>query len=662
MSQVNERSLWGLIDGALGLTSRQRSCGGRGRARGPRRARPGVEALEGRAVPAVLVLGADGNLWQEGPGWQQNGRTWVDGNVQSFAQGTNGYDYVLGTDGNLWMEYPGWQVFGRTWLDGNVQSFAHGNDGYDYVLGKDGNLWKEQPGWQYYGRTWVDGNVQSFARGNDGFDYVLSRDGNLWKELPGWQYYQYGRTWVDGNVQSFARGNDGYDYVLGKDGNLWQELPGWQYYGRTWVDGNVRSFARGSDGYDYVLGTDGNLWQEQPYWQYYGRTQVDGSVRNFASDYDVASYVLDPRPTASTAYSPANGTLFGPNGPSYLDVRQGSAADCWLLASLAETAARAPADITSMFTYDGTAYEDGSTVGVYSVRFYDGGGVARYFTVDTELPNGGSTYDRPVGGSGAVNGSSSPVLWVALAEKAYAVATGEGFVTTKQVGTNSYAALNYGDPQWALKAITGNGANDSNINPSDVVSAWNAGKLVVLCTSSPSSSYIVGSHCYALVNYDSSSGNFIIFNPWGTDANGWAPGNSGTKYGRFWANAPFVSQNFSTESFGYGAATGGIFHAPGGYNPSDFGPFNANVVTVSGYAIGGSANGHSATTTADSSTASRNETNGSGASRDATSTLALATLNRAEGGPGTYTPGTFTDALTLLAGDRVFTGDDSVGS
>jgi hypothetical protein len=31
------------------------------------------------------VEGTDHNLWLEAPGWQNNGRTWVDGNVLAFA-------------------------------------------------------------------------------------------------------------------------------------------------------------------------------------------------------------------------------------------------------------------------------------------------------------------------------------------------------------------------------------------------------------------------------------------------------------------------------------------------------------------------------------------------------------------------------------------------
>src|SRR5260370_328640 len=276
-----ETSMWRIIDKAFGLTSWRWLRGGRNRVKGRRSARPPqgvrlkVESLENRVVPSGLVLGTDGNLWQEAPGWQTDGRVLIDGNVRGFAQGNDNYIYVLGNDGNLWKEYPHWQLTN--------------------------------------GRTWDDGNVRSFARGSDGYDYVLGRDGDLWKELRGWQIQ--GRTWVDGNVKSFARGDDGYDYVLGTDGNLWQELPGWQIQGRTWVDGDARASAFNSDVYCLVLG---------------------------------------PRPAADVAYSPASGTLFGPNRPSYLDVQQGFVADCWLIASLAEVAARAPLDITGRYTYDGT--------------------------------------------------------------------------------------------------------------------------------------------------------------------------------------------------------------------------------------------------------------------------------------------------------------------
>jgi hypothetical protein len=209
---------------------------------------------------------------------------------------------------------------------------------------------------------------------------------------------------IQGPGRAFAHGDDGNDYVLGTDLNLWQEQPGWQINGRTWVDGNVRSFSLGDDGYDYVLGTDGNLWQELPGWQTQGRTWVDGNVRGSEFGSDVYCLALGPRPAAAVAYSPTNGTLFGPGGPSYLDVQQGFVGDCWLIASLSEVAARAPSDITSMFTYDGTTVVGGATssaaVDIYTVRLYDNTGVAQYFTVDTELPGGRHLLRPPCRRSG----------------------------------------------------------------------------------------------------------------------------------------------------------------------------------------------------------------------------------------------------------------------
>jgi hypothetical protein len=109
----------------------------------------------------------------------------------------------------------------------------------------------------------------------------------------------------------------------------------------------------------------------------------------------VLLYNIPPsEPSAATGYSPASGSLFGPGGPSYLDVQQGAAGDCWLMASLAEVAARDPHDITNMFTYNGTIYVNGKQVGLYRVRFFSPSGAPEYVTVDTELPSGGTYYDR----------------------------------------------------------------------------------------------------------------------------------------------------------------------------------------------------------------------------------------------------------------------------
>jgi hypothetical protein len=270
---------------------------------------------------------------------------------------------------------------------------------------------------------------------------------------------------------------------------------------------------------------------------------------NFSNNSETVTFTAGSlNPASPYAYSPASGSLFGPSGPSYLDVEQGVAGDCWLIASLAEVAARDPQDIENMFTYDGTTVENGSTVGVYTVRFYNSAGTPEYVTEDTELPYGGGAYDRPVNG----------VLWVALAEKAYVEANAAGFVSTSYPGQDTYTAINGGYPSWALEAISGRGSSGYSVNPNDVASAWNAGELIVLTTNSPPSSYIVGDHCYAVVGYNpSSSMPYQLMNAWGSDSLGWAPGEDNKIYGHFQASAGFVSQNFAGEYFGVGTPVAG---------------------------------------------------------------------------------------------------------
>jgi hypothetical protein len=248
-------------------------------------------------------------------------------------------------------------------------------------------------------------------------------------------------------------------------------------------------------------------------------------------------------PTALVAYSPVSGSLFGADGPSYQDVEQGDVGDCWLLAGLAEVAARTPSEIENMFTYDGSTVENGSVVGIYTVRFFNYAGRAQYVTVDTELPAGGAFYDSPANG----------VLWTALAEKAYAEANAAGFVTTSHMGRNSYAALDGGDPVWALQAITGKPARDFSIKPRNLGAAWNDGQLIVLSTSTPVSSHVVSSHSYAVVGYSASSAKpFEVYNPWGTTSSGTAQGDPSV-YGLFFADGTFLARNFAWQSLGTGA-------------------------------------------------------------------------------------------------------------
>ena len=184
-----------------------------------------------------------------------------------------------------------------------------------------------------------------------------------------------------------------------------------------------------------------------------------------------------------------------------------------------------------MFTADGTTVENGATVSLYKVRLYNSKGVAGYFVVDTELPAGGEYYDQVTNG----------VLWVALAEKAYAEANGTGWVTTSYKGSDSYNALNGGDPSWALQAITGKSANDFSINPTNIAAAWNAGQLIVLGSSPNANDNLIvgdsqGTHAYAVVSYIASSSTpFELYNPWGISADRWFHGDFQRASGLRWS-------------------------------------------------------------------------------------------------------------------------------
>jgi hypothetical protein len=498
------------------------------------------------------------------------------GSLNVFVIGTNHdlywtsqptYDGASGS----WTCMGGWFGSFTTVLDphGNLDVFAVGGDNLLYAAAQSATsgAWGSwyrlggavqsssslNPNGNLSASLDSQGNLHVFYIGTDNavYCYMQPNTNGLWtwsySRLGGWVWTISSSLDALGNLDVFGIGADNAVWYTSQPRNS-GSFSSWTSLGlgpnqETWQSvhagldghGNLDVFAIGTDGVvRYVVAPPNPT--PGPWMKKLGDSiksislvpdNVTGNMDLFAiGSSNNEAYVME----SATYRYVSGGALFGPNGPSYLDVQQGGMGDCWLLASLAEVAARAPVIITSMFTYVNVIQPNGIEVGKYQVRFYDQNNQPYYVLVDPELPDGGLMYDHPVNG----------VLWVALAEKAYAVAT----------GYNDYYVLNGGDAATALQAITGRHANDSNINPNAIATAWIQGQFIVLCTpGKPASSYIEGGHCYALVGYNPSSANaYEIFNPWGTAANGWNGGTVGGKYGLWWVSASFLSQNFGGQS------------------------------------------------------------------------------------------------------------------
>jgi hypothetical protein len=168
----------------------------------------------------------------------------------------------------------------------------------------------------------------------------------------------------------------------------------------------------------------------------------------------------DPNTNLSFPYEPASGSLYGSSGtPLDTDIAQGRANDCYFMTALGQIALQSPKTIENMFINN----QDGT----YTVRFFNNG-VADYVTVNNELPIWSDNtsnnnmfayagYDQN-GQYGQPNYyySSTNVLWVGLAEKAYAQLVAEGW-SRADYGyfTSAYPSISVGYADEAMNQITG---------------------------------------------------------------------------------------------------------------------------------------------------------------------------------------------------------------
>jgi Ca2+-binding RTX toxin-like protein len=212
-------------------------------------------------------------------------------------------------------------------------------------------------------------------------------------------------------------------------------------------------------------------------------------------------------------YQQMAGNLIGAGGPSYTEVAQGLTGDCYYMAALGEVALHSPQTIVNMFTDNGD--------GTYSVRFYHNRAPV-YVTVNRELPVEAGKMKRWFADWGnTVNTDPSNVLWVALAEKAYAQLNESGWIG--QDGTNSYKGIDGGFSADAIYQLTGVSASNTNVtnwlgqsSQSDFWKAFNQHKAMTLSSkNSGTNSFIVTNHVYMVIGF--SAGKYELYNPWGYD-------------------------------------------------------------------------------------------------------------------------------------------------
>jgi hypothetical protein len=214
------------------------------------------------------------------------------------------------------------------------------------------------------------------------------------------------------------------------------------------------------------------------------------------------------RPQANARYAQVAGSLFATNGPSYEDIAQGQVGNCYFLAALGSVVKQSPQQIRTMFLDNGD--------NTYTVRFYTNG-KTDYVTVDRSLPARRGLFHYANMGDN-IN-SQDNILWVALAEKAYAQINESGRLG-RTTAENSYSALSSGYVSHAITQVTGQRTSYEFVNTTSFAtlkSRFDAGKFVAFGSNYETASNIAPTHAYTMIGYDAATQTVTMFNPWGVE-------------------------------------------------------------------------------------------------------------------------------------------------
>ena len=207
-------------------------------------------------------------------------------------------------------------------------------------------------------------------------------------------------------------------------------------------------------------------------------------------------------------YQAFNQPLYTSAGaPQVTDIVQGDVGDCELCAGMIKSVINHPGQIESMFVNDGN--------GTYGVRFYVGG-KSMWVTVNDQLPvySGSLLYNDGVG------------QWANLLEKAYAQLSSTGLID--QPAVNSYSNIS-ADPAFEVMENLTNAPDVQYYYSNN--KDWNGFKNLFISaiaskddlilesngntTDSSGNQKLISDHAFAVIGYDSATGDFIVRNPWG---------------------------------------------------------------------------------------------------------------------------------------------------
>ncbi|MGP0068027.1 MAG: hypothetical protein ACLQGP_31080 [Isosphaeraceae bacterium] len=241
-----------------------------------RRARPGLESLEGRTLLSTFTLDSQGNLSETTP----TGQLKIASGVASFQAPGSGDAVVYETGDThvyLWMAGTGQEM-----LTDSAAAYAACPDGGVYVLNQSGTLYHWSPqGWS----PLIASGVASIQAPGSG-DAVVYETGDTHVYL--WTVGQAGQEMLTDSAAAYAACPDGGVYVLNQSGTLYHWSPqGWS----PLIASGVASIQISPDGSVYALNTVKQLFR---YTVASGAfTQIGWNVTSFQVSADGSVYALN---------------------------------------------------------------------------------------------------------------------------------------------------------------------------------------------------------------------------------------------------------------------------------------------------------------------------------------------------------------------------------